>query len=54
MAVDAPLRNQLRQEWNHAVFWPLFFLLFLGVVSIVPLLWIYWQQEKRGVLRAKI
>lgn len=54
MTVDEPLRNQLRQQWNQAVFRPLILLFFVVVLSMFPLVWIYRQQEKQGALRRKL
>ena len=53
LVMDVPLRQQLRDKWNQAVFWPLGFIALLLLVIFIPLVWMYRQKEQQTALRVK-
>ncbi len=52
MAIDVPLRNTLRDAWNHPIFWPIGALIFIMAILFLPFVWAYrkkqQQQARRG------
>jgi oligopeptide transport system substrate-binding protein len=49
--VNIPLREQLREEWNQAILWPIIGLLGLLCLFIFPFIWAYYHQERLPVRR---
>lgn len=45
--VDARLRSQLRGQWNRPIWWPLYLLLGLAVLSLIPALISYRRSLNR-------
>lgn len=52
-AVDVPLRNQLRNEWNRPVLWPIVLLLLVFVLLLLPLFFAYRKKEGKHAARLK-
>jgi ABC-type transport system substrate-binding protein len=48
--LDPALRERLRVEWNPPVLWPLWSLLGLAVVLILPALWLVRRRERSTAL----
>ena len=48
--LDPALRERLRLEWNPPVLWPLWSLLGLAVVLILPALWLVRRRERSTAL----
>ena len=44
--IDPEKRNQLRQKWNKPLLWPIYVVLILLVITIVPAVRSYYQREK--------
>ncbi|MCX7115602.1 MAG: ABC transporter substrate-binding protein [Gammaproteobacteria bacterium] len=53
VAIDVPLRQKMRLQWNQAVFWPIGVLVLIVLLFLLPLLLVYRSQERRVVLRFK-
>ncbi|MBA2650972.1 MAG: ABC transporter substrate-binding protein [Tatlockia sp.] len=53
LAVDVPLRNKLRAEWNHPVWWPIALILLFILLSLLPLLFAYRKKERMHAPRLK-
>lgn len=51
MAIDVPLRNQLRTQWNRPIFWPI--ALFIVVLSLLllPFLLAYFKKQNQKARR---
>jgi ABC-type transport system substrate-binding protein len=51
--IDPVLREQLRQEWNRPVLWPMLLLLAVVALSLIPALQVYRRREQsRGLAEA--
>ncbi|WP_295413909.1 ABC transporter substrate-binding protein [uncultured Thiodictyon sp.] len=48
--VDPVLRDRLRREWNPPILWPLWGLLGLGLVLVLPALWMVRRRERSTAL----
>lgn len=51
VGIDVNERNKWRAIWNRPVFWPLWFLLFLLLGLIIPLVFAYFKKEKQPAKR---
>ncbi len=51
IAVDVPLRNQLRARWNPPVWWPIGLFGLLCVLFLLPFVHAYYKRQKSPVLR---
>ncbi|MBA2656058.1 MAG: ABC transporter substrate-binding protein [Tatlockia sp.] len=54
IAVDVPLRNKLRAEWNKPILWPIALLLIFIVMSLLPLFFAYRKKERMPAARLKL
>ncbi len=48
--IDAPLRNQKREQWNQPITWPIIFILALLIGLIIPAVLAYKKHERKRVL----
>ena len=48
--IDPVLRTELREEWNKPVLWPIYTVLIILVVTIIPAVRGYYQREKAKAL----
>lgn len=48
--IDASLRAQSREEWNQPVLWPLYVLILLLIVTVIPALVSYRKRERSVAL----
>lgn len=48
--LDPALRESMRAEWNPPILWPLWTLLGLGLVLVVPALWLVRRRERGTAL----
>ncbi|MCA0403226.1 MAG: ABC transporter substrate-binding protein [Proteobacteria bacterium] len=53
VAIDVEKRNQLRNEWNKPILWPLLFLVLFIAFIFLPLSLAYMRKEKQSVPRIK-
>lgn len=53
VAIDIDKRNQLRDEWNQAVLWPIVLILVLIILFCIPILRGYYQKEQSTASRVK-
>jgi oligopeptide transport system substrate-binding protein len=51
IAVDVPLRNQLRAAWNPPVWWPIGLFGLLCVLFLLPFVHAYYKQQRSPVPR---
>jgi ABC-type transport system substrate-binding protein len=51
VAINVSEREQLRQQWNQVIFWPLGLLLVLILALIVPLIVAYLRKERKPAQR---
>ncbi|WP_423202466.1 ABC transporter substrate-binding protein [Legionella jamestowniensis] len=54
MAIDVGLRSQLRELWNKPVLWPIGLLFLMVILLLLPLLFAYYQKERRSAPRIKL
>ncbi len=54
IAVDVPLRNQLRAEWNHPILWPIGLFGLLCILFLLPFLHAYYQRQRSPALRVRL
>nr|WP_115304014.1 ABC transporter substrate-binding protein [Legionella beliardensis] len=55
IAVDVPLRNQMRLNWNKPIIWPLLAILLLFLVLIIlPLFIVYKRMEQQRAKRMNL
>ncbi|MBA2710376.1 MAG: ABC transporter substrate-binding protein [Tatlockia sp.] len=52
-AIDVPLRNKLRNEWNRPILWPIALLLLLLALLLLPLFFAYRKKERKQAARLK-
>jgi ABC-type transport system substrate-binding protein len=52
-AVDVPLRNKLRNQWNSPILWPIGLLLLFMALSLLPLFFAYRKKERKIAARLK-
>ena len=53
MAIDVPLRNQLRKQWNRPVLWPIgVFILGISLL-LLPFLFAYYKKKQQHAPRVK-
>lgn len=48
LQLDGNLRAKLRHQWNSPVAWPVWLLVILFLCLFLPLIWSYWQRERRS------
>lgn len=53
VAIDVPLRNKLREQWNKPVLWPLGVIILAIIVLLFPMIWVWQHREKSPALREK-
>lgn len=53
IAVDLPLRNQLRTAWNQPVWWPIGIFFLLCIVFLLPFMRAYYKRQRSPALRIK-
>ena len=53
LSVQAKLRNELRDQWNHPIWWPLWILGLIFVISVIPVGIYYWRKEYRATKSQK-
>ncbi|KTC81353.1 extracellular solute-binding protein [Legionella brunensis] len=53
MAIDVAKRNQLREQWNKPVLWPIGLLFLFVVLLVLPLLLAYYRKEQQSAPRVK-
>ncbi len=51
LGINPALRQQLRLQWNHPVFWPLAIVLLLLVLLVLPLFLAYRSKEQQAAAR---
>ncbi len=51
LRLNGPLRAKLRAKWNPPVTWPLWILLAIILILILPLTISYWLRERRPSTR---
>ena len=49
LSLNASLRTQLRRQWNAPILWPLWILMILCVVTLIPVLLQYWRKEHGAI-----
>lgn len=49
--IDPLLRASLRNLWNKPVFWPIVAILFILILTLIPVVVRYWQKEHSAVRR---
>lgn len=54
LAIDVPLRNTLRMDWNQPILWPLGVLFLLLLLLLLPLFFAYYKKEKQAAVRVKL
>lgn len=54
VAIDIDMRNQLRAQWNQAILWPAFLLMFLLLIFILPFWMVYRQSQRLPVQRMRL
>jgi len=45
MSIDVPLRNQLREQWNQVILWPMMLFLLAIIVFILPFGVVYYRRQ---------
>lgn len=53
MAIDVPLRNDLRNAWNTPVLWPVALFILLLTILLLPFLFAYHKKQQRRAVRIK-
>lgn len=53
IAIDVPLRNQLRTQWNQPILWPIVILVGLMLLFVLPFIYAYYHSQQSPVLRMK-
>ena len=48
LSVQPERRSQLRDKWNHPIWWPLWILGLVFVISVIPVGIYYWCKEHRA------
>jgi ABC-type transport system substrate-binding protein len=51
-AIDVPLRNKLRNQWNRPIIWPIGAFIVLMVLLLLPFVWAYRKKQQRQAPRA--
>ncbi len=54
IAVDVPLRNQLRAEWNHPIWWPIGLFAGLWLLFLLPFMHAYYKRQRSPALRLEL
>ena len=54
MAIDVPLRNTLRNEWNKPVLWPIGVFIVLSALLLLPFIVAYRKKQRLHALRASL
>ena len=44
--VDPAKRTELREEWNQPVLWPIYIIIIVLIITIIPAVRGYYQREK--------
>ncbi len=45
--LDSELRTEKQLDWNKPIFWPLYLLIFLFILVLLPLAFFYWRSENK-------
>lgn len=51
MAIDVTLRQQKRNEWNQVIWWPIYLMLFVVILLLIPMIKEHKRREMRQVTR---
>ncbi|MCH9755642.1 MAG: ABC transporter substrate-binding protein [Gammaproteobacteria bacterium] len=51
IAVDVPLRNQLRAEWNRPIWWPIGLFFVFCLLFLLPFMHAYYKRQRSPALR---
>jgi oligopeptide transport system substrate-binding protein len=54
VAINVPLRNDLRAEWNQPILWPLGLLLLILIALLLPFVFAYYKKQKQHADRVFI
>ena len=53
-AIDVPLRNTLRHEWNRPILWPIGVFIVLIILLLLPFVWAYHKKQQRQAPRTSL
>nr|WP_229669309.1 ABC transporter substrate-binding protein [Legionella impletisoli] len=54
IAIDVPLRNELRKKWNQPVLWPIAFFIILMVLLLLPFFFAYRHKQRQQAPRVDL